>query len=146
MENFDNSVNIENNSKLNLIKREITNKNYARRDFMNFCLFKKNNGDNIDNWTIDELSSLVHEFQQNNNPQEEIDNDIYSEENEMEDNYFENENENKNEDINMTNICIEQEENNKINDSALDLLNSERHTIRYRKGRAEKIIKCQMHL
>ena len=143
MENFDNSVNIENNSKLNLIKREITNKNYARRDFMNFCLFKKNNGDNIDNWTIDELSSLVHEFQQNNNPQEEIDNDIYSEENEMEDNYFENENENKNEDINMTNICIEQEENNKINDSALDLLNSERHTIRYRKGRAEKIIKCQ---
>lgn len=81
---------------------------------------------------------MVHEFQQNNNPQEEIDNDIYSEENEMEDNYFENENENKNEGINMTNICIEQEENNKINDSALDLLNSERHTIRYRKGKSRK--------
>ncbi len=35
MENLDNSVNIENNSKLNLIKTEIINKNYARRDFMN---------------------------------------------------------------------------------------------------------------
>lgn len=41
MENFDNSVNIENNSKLNLIKREITNKNYARRDFMNFVYSRK---------------------------------------------------------------------------------------------------------
>lgn len=141
MENLDNSVNNENNSKLNLIKTEITNKNYARRDFMNFCLFKKNNGDNIDNWTMDELSSLVNEFQQNNNPQEEIDNDIYDEENEIEDNYFENEIEN--EDIKMTNLCIEQEENNKINDRALDLSNSERHTIRCKKGSAEKIIKCQ---
>ena len=139
MENFDNSVNIENNSKLNLIKREITNKNYSKRDFMNFCLFKNKNGDNIDNWTMDELSSLVHEFQQNNSPQEEIDNDIYNEEKDMEDNYFENENE----DAIMTNLFIEEETNNKINDAAVDLSNSEKHTIRYKKGKAEKIIKCQ---
>jgi sorting nexin-7/30/sorting nexin-8 len=141
MDNFDDSVNIENNSKLNLIKREITNKNYAKRDFMNFCLFKKKNGDNIDNWTMDELSSLVHEFQQSNSPQEEIDNDIYNEENDIEDNYFENENEN--EDDKMNNLFIEEETNNKINDAAVDLSNSEKHIIRYKKGRAEKIIKCQ---
>ena len=139
MDNFDNSVNIENNSKLNLIKREITNKNYAKRDFMNFCLFKKKNGDNIDNWTMDELSSLVHEFQQSNSPQEEIDNDIYNEEKDMENNYFENENE----DAIMTNLFIEEETNNRINDAAVDLSNSEKHTIRYKKGKAEKIIKCQ---
>ena len=139
MEKFDNSVKIENNSKLNLIKREIINKNYAKRDFMNFCLFKKNNGDNIDNWTMDELSSVVHEFQKNNSPQEEIDNDIYNEENEIEDNYFENENE----EIKMTNLCLEEETNNKINNEVVDLPNLERHTIRYKKGKAEKIIKCQ---
>ena len=91
---------------------------------------------------MDELSSLVHEFQKNNNPQEEVDNDIYNEENEIEDNYFENEIEN--EDIKMENLCFEQEEDNTINDRALDLPNSERHTIRYKKGRAEKIIKCQI--
>jgi len=90
---------------------------------------------------MDELSSLVHEFQKNNNPQEEVDNDIYNEENEIEDNYLENEIEN--EDIKMENLCFEQEENNTINDHALDLPNSERHTFRYKKGRAEKIIKCQ---
>jgi len=139
MEKFDNPVKIENNSKLNLIKREIINKNYAKRDFMNFCLFKKNNGDNIDNWTMDELSSVVHEFQQNNSPQEEIDNDIYNEENEIEDNYFENENE----EIKMTNLCLEEETNNKINNEVVDLPNLERHIIRYKKGKAEKIIKCQ---
>ena len=139
MEKFDNPVKIENNSKLNLIKREIINKNYAKRDFMNFCLFKKNNGDNIDNWTMDELSSVVHEFQKNNSPQEEIDNDIYNEENEIEDNYFENENE----EIKMTNLCLEEETNNKINNEVVDLPNLERHTIRYKKGKAEKIIKCQ---
>jgi len=141
MEKFDNPVKIENNSKLNLIKREIINKKYAKRDFMNFCLFKKNNGDNIDNWTMDELSSVVHEFQKNNSPQEEIDNDIYNEENEIEDNYFENENEN--EEIKMTNLCLEEETNNKINNEVVDLPNLERHTIRYKKGKAEKIIKCQ---
>lgn len=139
MEKFDNSVKIENNSKLNLIKREIINKNYAKRDFMNFCLFKKNNGDNIDNWTMDELSSVVHEFQKNNSPKEEIDNDIYNEENEIEDNYFENENE----EIKMANLCLEEETNNKINNEVVDLPNLERHTIRYKKGKAEKIIKCQ---
>lgn len=140
MENSDNSVNIENNSKLNLIKREITNKNYARKDFMNYCLLKKNNGDNIDNWTLDELSSLVHEFQQNNIPQEEIENDNCNGEKEMEEDFFENENEN--EDIKTTNLCFEEEANNKINE-ALDLTNAEKHKIRYKKGRTEKIIKCQ---
>ena len=49
-------------SKINFLKQEIINKNYNQLDFINFCISKKNNGDNIDNWTLEELFSLVQDF------------------------------------------------------------------------------------
>ena len=49
-------------SKINFLKQEIINKNYSQLDFINFCISKKNNGDNIDNWTLEELFSLVQDF------------------------------------------------------------------------------------
>ena len=50
------SENNENDTKINLIKEEITDKNYNQLDFMNFCLFKRRNGDDIDNWTLEASS------------------------------------------------------------------------------------------
>ena len=57
-----NLENEERESKQKLLNQEITNKNYNQIDFINFCLSKKENGDNIDNWTMEELLALIKDF------------------------------------------------------------------------------------
>jgi hypothetical protein len=42
---------------------EIINKNYNSSDFINFCVKKKENGDDLLNWTFEELKQCVSEFQ-----------------------------------------------------------------------------------
>ena len=45
-----------------LLQTEIIEKNYDKTAFINFCLSKKENGDDLNNWTLDELREIVTEF------------------------------------------------------------------------------------
>ena len=49
-------------AKQNLLQTEIIEKNYDKTAFINFCLSKKENGDDLNNWTLDELTQIVNEF------------------------------------------------------------------------------------
>ena len=49
--------------KQNLIKSTIIDKNYDKNAFFNFCMNKKKEGgDDLANWTIEELNSVINEF------------------------------------------------------------------------------------
>ena len=49
-------------AKQTLLQTEIIEKNYDKTAFINFCLSKKENGDDLNNWTLAELTEIVHEF------------------------------------------------------------------------------------
>ena len=49
-------------AKQTLLQTEIIEKNYDKTAFINFCLSKKENGDDLNNWTLDELTEIVREF------------------------------------------------------------------------------------
>ena len=50
-------------TKQNLIKSTIIDKNYDKNAFFNFCMNKKKEGgDDLANWTIEELNSVINEF------------------------------------------------------------------------------------
>ena len=48
--------------KQNLLQKEIIDKNYDKTAFINFCMSKKDNGDDLNNWTLEELEAIVQEF------------------------------------------------------------------------------------
>ena len=48
--------------KQDLLKREIIDKNYDKTSFINFCLTKKENGDDLNNWTLGELTIVICQF------------------------------------------------------------------------------------
>jgi len=50
------------NRKKDLLQNEILDKNYDKTKFVNFCLSKKENGDDLNEYTYEELLSFVHEF------------------------------------------------------------------------------------
>ena len=52
-------------AKQTLLQSEIIEKNYDKTAFINFCLSKKENGDDLNNWTLDELTEIVKEFVSN---------------------------------------------------------------------------------
>ena len=52
----------ETQSKQTLLQTEIIEKNYDKTAFINFCLSKKENGDDLNNWTLAELTDIVKEF------------------------------------------------------------------------------------
>jgi hypothetical protein len=54
-------------AKQTLLQSEIIEKNYDKTAFINFCLSKKENGDDLNNWTLDELTEIVKEFVQTQN-------------------------------------------------------------------------------
>ena len=62
--------------KQQLLQREIIDKNLDKGAFINFCLSKRENGDDLNNWTTEELEQVVKEFvttqnlQGNEQPQE----------------------------------------------------------------------------
>ena len=65
-----NNTNINNNNQLETLEQkkefltlEIINKNYNTNEFINFCLKKKENGDDLANWSLEELKQCVTEFQ-----------------------------------------------------------------------------------
>ena len=59
------SLNEENEilEKQNLIKTQIIDKNYDKNLFFNFCLTSKpQNGDNLGNWSMQELQEVIDQF------------------------------------------------------------------------------------
>ena len=57
--------------KQELLKSEIVAKNYDGNKFLQFCLDKKENGDDMNNWTYDELKKCVDEFIESQKPKPE---------------------------------------------------------------------------
>ena len=51
--------------KQNLLQAEILEKNYDQDDFLNYCTSQKENGDDLNNWTYEELKTCVKNFQEN---------------------------------------------------------------------------------
>ena len=68
----DNNIDNEIEIKKKYLTDEILNKGYNTNDFLNFCLSKKENGDDLAFWQIDELKECVKEFQLNVQKQNEI--------------------------------------------------------------------------
>jgi hypothetical protein len=48
--------------KQELLKREILDKNLDQNEFISFCLGKKEKGDDLNSWTLEELTKIVEEF------------------------------------------------------------------------------------
>ena len=71
MESLDNNNNNNNNNneeneieiKKQFLTEQIINQGYNTNDFLNFCLNKKENGDDLSNWEIEELKQCVKDFQ-----------------------------------------------------------------------------------
>ena len=49
-------------AKQNLLQTEIIEKNLDKGSFINFCLSKKENGDDLNNWNLQELKKIIEEF------------------------------------------------------------------------------------
>ena len=64
-ENIDQEI----QAKQQLLQTEIIEKNYDKASFINFCLSKRENGDDLNNWTLVELESIVKEFVSSQNTQ-----------------------------------------------------------------------------
>jgi hypothetical protein len=48
--------------KQDLLQKEILDKHYDQQLFVNFCLSKKENGDDLNIWSLEELTKIVQEF------------------------------------------------------------------------------------
>ena len=48
--------------KQELLQREILDKNYDQNKFIEFCLNKKENGDDLNGWKLEQLQQVVSEF------------------------------------------------------------------------------------
>ena len=59
-------------AKQSLLQSEIIDKNLDKGSFINFCLSKKENGDDLNNWTLSELQEIVKEFVNNQNPEVQV--------------------------------------------------------------------------
>lgn len=57
-ENLDSSI----KEKQDLLKKEILDKNFDQNNFITYCTEKKENGDDLNNWTIEELRQAVEDF------------------------------------------------------------------------------------
>ena len=62
---LDNNINEENELELKkqFLIEQIINQGYNTNDFLNFCLNKKENGDDLSYWQMDELKQCVKDFQ-----------------------------------------------------------------------------------
>ena len=56
--------------KQQLLKSEILDKNYDQVKFLKYCISQKENGDDLNNWTFDELKTCVNNFQESQKPKE----------------------------------------------------------------------------
>ena len=49
-------------AKKELLQKEILEQNYDQNKFIEFCLNKKENGDDLNGWTLEQLQQVVSEF------------------------------------------------------------------------------------
>ena len=49
-------------AKKDLLKREILENNYDQNKFIEFCITKKENGDDLSQWTLEELQEIIKQF------------------------------------------------------------------------------------
>jgi hypothetical protein len=56
--------------KQEILKFEIIDKQYDKELFLDYCISKKDNGDDLSNWTIEELRAIIKDFQKENNEKE----------------------------------------------------------------------------
>ena len=56
--------------KQQLLKSEIIDKNLDQMKFLQYCISQKENGDDLNNWTFDELKTCVNNFQESEKPKE----------------------------------------------------------------------------
>ena len=56
--------------KQELLKTEILDKNYDQTKFLDYCISQKENGDDLNNWTLEELKTCVNNFQESLKPKE----------------------------------------------------------------------------
>ena len=57
--------------KQELLKNQIVSKNYDPSKFLQFCLYQKENGDDMNNWTYEELKQCVEKFIESEKQKEE---------------------------------------------------------------------------
>lgn len=60
LDNENNEAEIQ--AKMDLLQKEIVDKNLDKNSFVNYCLRKKENGDDLNSWTISELKELIQDF------------------------------------------------------------------------------------
>ena len=125
-------------SKQKLLKSEIIDNSYDQSEFIDFCMQKKKDGDDLDNWTYEELKMIIKEFtskinheylkdNKNNeiiseNKEEENNNEIISKEKEDENNneIIKNETDDKNEEY-MIKIHCRELKKNILNDKKINV-------------------------
>ena len=138
----DNNPEKDKEAKINFLRKEIIDKNYNQIDFINYCLSKKENGDNIDNWALEELPSIVQEFLKQAENQDEYFNL----------NNIDNDHENKDEveNMNIENEIEEIKNNNLFNNLEKENIKKENkeadkkvNKTKDKKGKKEKVIKCR---
>ena len=49
-------------AKKDLLKREILDNNYDQNKFIEFCISQKENGDDLSQWTLEELQEIIKQF------------------------------------------------------------------------------------
>lgn len=57
--------------KQDLLKKEIIDNKYDKDAFLDYCLARKENGDDLESWTYDELVEIVSSFKKSLNLNEE---------------------------------------------------------------------------
>ena len=62
MENTNSNLNIR---KQDLLKREIIDKNIDKDAFLDYCTSQKENGDDLDLWSFEELEETIKKFLEN---------------------------------------------------------------------------------
>lgn len=50
------------NQKKDLLREQIIEKNYDQDEFIQFCMDRKENGDDMSNWTHEELKQVIKDF------------------------------------------------------------------------------------
>jgi hypothetical protein len=50
-------------TKQELLKTEIIDRYYDKEIFLNYCIARKVNGDDLSNWSIEELKEIIEKFQ-----------------------------------------------------------------------------------
>jgi hypothetical protein len=62
---MENEINSLVQTKQELLKSRIIDQNLNKDLFLEFCIEKKQNGDDLDNWTVEELESTIKDFSYN---------------------------------------------------------------------------------